>query len=468
MQQGIFPDIYKVAQVIPLFKGGDKEDMNCYRPISLLPALGKLFEKVISTRMVNFFDKNNLFSPQQFGFREKFSTEHAILDIHEKLLKNLNDGLTSCDVFLDLAKAFDSVSHDILLSKLEKYGIRGNVLSLFKSYLCSRTQFVKIDSSASELINILFGVPQGSILGPLLFLIYINDLPDATNFFIRLFADDTFLCAQNKNIMALESEVNTELLKVYNWLASNKLTLNISKSKFMIITNKKNIPVFEVKVNNDCLDKCDSYKYLGVYIDKDLSWKPHIDYICKKISKACGALSKLRHCVGIATLRTVYYALVHSYLRYGILAWGNASLPVLCSLNTLNNKVLRIMTFAPLGRLDTSIIYDHLNVLTIEKLFCLESAKFIYKSKNDLLPLQTIATHFTRSAVSNHSHFTRHRLRNNNVQLSVVPYELLSSFAQKSIQHKAYNIWSNIPLDIRQAESFNIFKCLFKRHLLTF
>ena len=126
------------------------------------------------------------------------------------------------------------------------------------------------------------------------------------------------------------------------------------------------------------------------------------------------------------------------------------------------------MTFAPLGRLDTSIIYDHLNVLTIEKLFCLESAKFIYKSKNDLLPLQTIATHFTRSAVSNHSHFTRHRLRNNNVQLSVVPYELLSSFAQKSIQHKAYNIWSNIPLDIRQAESFNIFKCLFKRHLLTF
>ena len=158
---------------------------------------------------------------------------------------------------------------------------------------------------------------------------------------------------------------------------------------------------------------------------------------------------------------------MHSYLRYGILAWGNASPHVLHSLNIVNNKVLRIMTFAPLGRLDTTIIYDHLNVLTVDKLFYFESAKFLYKSKNDLLPLPTIATHFNQSAAPSHDHFTRRRQCNRNAQISVVPYDLLSSFARKSIQHKAFNLWSDIPLDIRQAESFNIFKCFFKRHLLT-
>ena len=174
-------------------------------------------------------------------------------------------------------------------------------------------------------MKIDFGVPQGSILGPLLFLIFINDLPEATNFFIRLFADDTFLCAQNKDFLMLEKEVNRELKKVYVWLASNKLTLNIKKSKFMFISKKRNIPRdLNIKINKKKLEKCESYKYLGVIFDSNLTWKPHIEYICGKISKACGALSKIRHYVDIETLKSVYYALVHSYLRYGIVEWGNA------------------------------------------------------------------------------------------------------------------------------------------------
>jgi len=438
--------------------------MNCYRPISLLPALGKLLEKIISSRVVNYLEHFNLLSPHQFGFRAKFSTEHAIIDIYEKLLKNLDSGLTSCAIFLDLAKAFDSVSHNILLKKLEKYGIRGNALNLFQSYLDSRSQFVKINNNSSSLIDIEFGVPQGSILGPLLFLIYINDLPNATNFFIRLFADDTFLCSQNDDIKLLENEANNELQKVFSWLASNKLTLNIKKSKFMIISKRKKLQPITVKINNENLEKCDSYKYLGVFIDKDLTWKPHIDHISKKISKACGALSKLRHCVGIETLKTIYYALVNSYLRYGLLAWGNASPSALYSLNVLNNKVLRIITFAPLGRLDTSIIYEHLSILTLEKMFFLETGKFIYKSKNELLPIQTIATHFSRSSSTSHGHFTRNRSVNN---LGMVPLHLLSSFAQKSIQLKTDKLWSDIPYEIRHAESYNIFKYLYKKHLIS-
>ena len=223
--------------------------------------------------------------------------------------------------------------------------------------LSSRSQFVKLNGVKSSLAGIDFGVPQGSILGPLLFLIFINDLPNASNFYIKLFADNTFLCAQNKDFSVLERKVNIELDKFFFWLASNKLTLNTDKSKFMIVSNKRSIPKLCVKVNNIPLKTCDSYKYLGVMIDKNLNWKSHVKYISTNIFKACGALAKLRNCVSIDILKNVYHALVHSYLLYGILVWGHAvwghaAPSVLKPLEILANEAIRIMTFVPFGAVD--------------------------------------------------------------------------------------------------------------------
>ena len=192
-------------------------------------------------------------------------------------------------------------------------------MNFFQSYLTSRSQFVKLGKIESSTLLINFGVPQGSILGPILFLLFINDLPNATKLFIKLFADDTFLCLQNSDLSKLEIDVNVELRKVCEWLASNKLTLNVSKSKYMITSaNRRITPNLNIYINEELMEECDSYKYLGVMIDKSLTWKEHIQYVCKKVTKSCGYLAKLRHFVSTDTLISIYYALVHSYVRYGI------------------------------------------------------------------------------------------------------------------------------------------------------
>ena len=208
MDEGIFPDMFKIACVIPLFKGGEKTESTNYRPISLLPVFSKLFEKVIEVRLAKFLDKNKLITPHQFGFRKHYSTELAVTEIQNMLLKNIDENKITCTIFLDLAKAFDTVDHRILIMKLERYGIRGQALSLLKSYLLDRQHMVKLDTIKSSILTLNIGVPQGSVLGPLLFLLYINDMPNCTNFKVKLFADDTFLSLDSQNYQDLRSNVN--------------------------------------------------------------------------------------------------------------------------------------------------------------------------------------------------------------------------------------------------------------------
>ena len=297
------------------------------------------------------------------------------------------------------------------------------------------------------------------------YLIFINDLPNATNLYIKLFADDTFLCAQNSDIQLLEDEVNLEIEKVYRWLKSNKLTLNISKSKFMIISNKKHIKNdFLVAIDSVPLLKCDQYKYLGVVIDKNLCWKQHIEYISTKISKACGILSRLRHCLNSLVLVEIYNALIHSYVRYGIIVWGNASEATLKPLQVLINRALRIMTFAPFGRVDLKPIYRELKVLDIKDTLILETSKHMFKLKNDLLPLK-FADYFTRNdfpaSSSSNLYALRSNVRHNHVNIIT---RLQSS--NKSIQVRGERLWNNISEDNRAISTLSCFKKIIKRILI--
>ena len=237
---GVFPDILKIAKVIPLHKGGSTQELNNFRPISLLSIFDKIMEKLMHRRLYSFIKEHNILFQNQFGFRKGSSTSHSLIEITEKIKESIDNGKFGCGIFIDLKKAFDTVNHKILLSKLDHYGIRGTALKWFESYLSNRKQYVFYNGISSETKSITCGVPQGSVLGPLLFLIYINDLPNISEKLSFLFADDTNIYYESDNLQELEKTVNGELKKLCLWLNINRLALNVGKTNFVIFrANKK-------------------------------------------------------------------------------------------------------------------------------------------------------------------------------------------------------------------------------------
>ena len=286
---GIFPEKLKYAKVLPLHKGGSKLEENNYRPISLLVIWSKIYERAMSKRVYNFFESCNLLSNCQVGFRSKHCTIDALVELTENVRQKCNVKSIHC-FFLDLRKAFDTIDHIILLQKLDSYGVRSKALDCFKSYLTNRQQRVEVNGVISKWQSVKYGVPQGSILGPLLFLIYINDLPlRCTNSKSLLFADDT-----NLTFIDVESEVvQKELSEVKDWLAANKLSLNVNKTVQMNVKQNAIDNVF--LIDNSTINVQPVCKYLGVFVDNKLSFVSHVQYVTSRLSKQCGIMAKLRH-----------------------------------------------------------------------------------------------------------------------------------------------------------------------------
>ena len=403
LHTGIFPDRLKLAKVIPLYKDkGDDYDFENYRPISLLSVLSKIFERVVFDQIYDYFTENKLFYDSQYGFRKGHSTEQALLELFDRILKDVDSKKDPFAIFLDLSKAFDTIDHNILINKLNHYGINGTALNWFKSYLSNRCQYVAFNGINSDMLPISTGVPQGSILGPLLFIIYINDLSHATTLFKFIcFADDSNLLGNLQNAAVMTPAgggichtTNGELQKVADWMAVNKLSLNASKTRLMVFMyRQRQTPATEIPVpllpeadcnlylNGEKIKKVREFNFLGVTINQCLSWKPHTNILAAKIGKNVGILTRLKQFVPVKILKMLYVSLILSRLNYGILAWGFD----LGRLVVLQKKAIRAISKAKYNA-HTEPLFKLHNLLKLEDIFTLRCLKFYYNLKNKMLP----------------------------------------------------------------------------------
>jgi len=298
----------------------------------------------------------------------------------------MDKGKTTCAVFVDLSKAFDTADNKILLRKLMYYGIRDKQNSFFESYLTNRKQCTKVNNYSSRFQTIKCSVPQGSVMGPLLFLIYVNDLPCASSFQTTFFADDTSLHLSHKDIKTLQLNVQNELDKVDTWMRSNRLSINYNKTAYMILTATRSHNCnFEISMNGVRIQQTDSIKYLGVIIDNKLSWKPQYSSLCWKLSQACGVVCKIRNFADIKILRLIYFSLFHSNFQYYIVDWGRAYKTVIRPVQVLQNPIVKYMTFRNRTS-SASNIFKLLNIIKVSNLYQLNLEKFMYKYNADILP----------------------------------------------------------------------------------
>ena len=338
-------------------------------------------------RLNDFFENFHCLYPLQFGFRSNHSTSSALINVTEKIRKALDSGNHVCSILIDLQKAFDTIDHDILFSKLHYYGVRGVALSWFKSFLSNRSQRVSVSGIKSTVKYLLFGVPQGSVLGPLLFLIYINDLYNAIPYSLtNLFADDTMLLDQSKSLKALSKIINSDLKCLVNWLTANKICLNSKKTELLLFhPNQKPINFdFRVRINGCRLYPSDSAKYLGVIIDSNLKWESHINSVCQKLARANGALSKIRYYISRDTLLSLYYALFHSHLSYAASVWALNETSTTRILY-LQKKAVRLMSFSDYNA-HSGPLFVQLRILNFHDFTKYLNIVFIYNLLNKNFP----------------------------------------------------------------------------------
>jgi hypothetical protein len=406
IEAGHFPQSWKTATVIPIHKGGPSNTPNNFRPISLLGAFSKLLERVVNKRLTHYLEHNNFICDRQFGFRQGKSTEDAVTLLVDIAVSHLDGGRQCVGVFLDLAKAFDTVSIPILLKKLESYGIRGIALDWFASYLSGRSQRVRIGDKVSDLKPVSFGVPQGSILGPTLFTAYINDVLtlELNNCEVLCYADDTALLFHGDSWQDVRIAASEGLKKVKNWLDHNLLTMNTTKTQFLCFhktaSSRPNIaPMRNLKVhvsncaaplisddsrcNCACITRVGSVKYLGVMLDENLNFKKHIAVTSKRVRKFIYTMKLLRNCADRKLLKLIYVSLCQSILDYCILAWGGCAKSLLLTLERAQRAVLKVALRRP-RRFPTVDLYKEAEVLSVRKLFLYRAAIVTHKTVQQL------------------------------------------------------------------------------------
>ena len=422
LNEGVFPSLLKLASICPIYKKNDRTKSENYRPISLLSNISKIFERAMYNRIELFLNDFEIIYKLQFGFRKKMSTNHALLSITEEIRRNLDNKTFSCGVFVDLEKAFDTVNHKILTSKLEHYGIRDNANDWIKSYLNNRQQFVNINGSKSETKQVRCGVPQGSILGPLLFIIYINDMHKAVESSImHHFADDTNLLFSSRYPKQINKILNRDLKLLFDWLCSNRLSLNAVKTEFIVFRPpRKNINNrIVLRLNGLNIYESPKIKYLGIILDARLCWKHHIHELSKKLNRAVGLIYKIREFCTPQVLRSLYFSLFYSHLTYCISVWGKSDDTYMHKLKLAQKQIVRALTFSEY-RTPSKPLLKELAFLDLDDLYGYQIASIMWDYDHGNLPT-TLSTLFKRREdthnrnlrnTKNHQLYTAHRYNN--------------------------------------------------------
>ena len=375
LSTGIFPEAMKLADVVPLHKGKSKEYVTNYRPISLLITISKILEKIVYTRTYSHLESTGQIYRSQYGFRSRHSCENAISELTSEITKSKEIGLHTLTVFLDLSKAFDTLDHTILYEKLHRYGIRGPCLNWYRSYLTNRSLRVKCiaeesgNTTYSDLHEVEYGTPQGSCLGPLIFLIFSNDIYlHLQHVSCILFADDTTLYLSHRNLRYAKWCLTEDLSTLSDWFKANKLTLNLNKTVMMHF-NKKDKNKTTLSVNGINVPHVAETKFLGVWIDDNLSWQSHIAWLEGKLKSNLSLLRRSKNLLSVDTKKLIYYAHIFSHLTYCILLWGS-NLPN-ASLNRLQKIQDRCINEIKKGP-NVSKIYKDLGILKVREIVKLE------------------------------------------------------------------------------------------------
>ena len=337
----VFPNLLKIARVSPVYKSGDSNIIDNFRPISSLPLFSKIFERLTLNRMESFICRNNILTPCQFGFRKGRNTSLAVVKLVSQVVQAYHQKIYSACFFLDLRKAFDTVNHELLIKKLEHYGFRGQCSEYMRSYYSNRKQYVRIGGNDSSFRSVLSGVPQGSIIGPLCFSLYINDMPLAVDEEVILFADDAAFVIVSHSLAGLYKKIKKLFSDLSKYLNMNRLIPNSGKSKLMMFRSRPTMELPSFSFGGEEIEWVTDYKYLGITLTNNLNYSKHINNVSLKISRITGTFTSLRTFLPKNILIKLYYALVFPHLSNHVIVWGSAPPSHLKVLTVRVNNILR-------------------------------------------------------------------------------------------------------------------------------